>query len=103
SENEIAALMRKVSGTGFQHGQQAMTPEECLAVCEFLIAESKSLMCHLDLRLLDNSFRDFLQHREGHSASDWKTLVAARLQGRQGELLESAPGRQQEMEEDLGV
>jgi hypothetical protein len=103
SENEIAALMRKVAGGGFHHGKQAVSPEECLTVCEFLIAESKRLLCHLDLRLLDNSFRDYLQHREGCSASHWKTLVAARLQGRQGELLESAPGRQQELEEDLAV
>lgn len=103
SESEIAALMRKVAGGGFHHGQQAMTPEECLGVCEFLIGESKSLLCHLDMRLLDNSFRDYLQYRDGHSASDWKTLVAARLHGRQGELLEAPPGRQQELEEDLAV
>ncbi len=103
SENEIAALMRKVAGGGFHHGQQVMTPEECLEVCEFLIGESKRLLCHLDLRLLDNSFRDFLQHREGCSASHWKTLVAARLHGRQGELLEAAPGRQQEVEEDMAM
>src|SRR5262249_46946852 len=41
SENEVAALMRKVAGGGFHHGSQAMTPEECLEVCEFLIGESK--------------------------------------------------------------
>jgi hypothetical protein len=103
SENEVAALMRKVAGGGFHHGQQAMRPEECLEVCEFLIAESKSLLCHLDMRLLDNSCRDYLQHREGCSASHWKTLVAARLHGRQGELLEATPGRQKELEEDLAV
>jgi hypothetical protein len=103
SENEVAALMRKVAGGGFHHGQQAMTAQECLEVCEFLIGESKSLLCHLDMRLLDNSFRDYLQHREGCSSSHWKTLVAARLHGRQGELLEAAPGRQQELEEDFAV
>jgi hypothetical protein len=103
SENEVAALMRKVAGAGFHHGQQVMTPEECLTVCEFLVAESKSLLCHLDMRLLDNSFRDYLQHREGCSASHWKTLVAARLHGRQGELLETTPGRQQELEEGFAV
>jgi hypothetical protein len=101
SENEVAALMRKVAGGGFHHGQQAMTPEECLDVCEFLIAESKSLLCHLDMRLLDNSLRDYLQHREGCSASHWKTLVAARLHGRQGELLEATPGRQKEEDFDV--
>jgi hypothetical protein len=103
SENEVAALMRKVAGAGFHHGQQVMTPEECLTVCEFLVAESKSLLCHLDMRLLDNSFRDYLQHREGCSASHWKTLVAARLHGRQGELLEALPGRLKELEEDFAV
>jgi hypothetical protein len=103
SENEVAALMRKVAGGGFHHGQRVMTPEECLTVCEFLVAESKSLLCHLDMRLLDNSFRDYLQHREGCSSSHWKTLVAARLHGRQGELLEATPGRQQELEEDFAV
>ncbi len=103
SENEVAALMRKVAGSGFHHGQQVMTPEECLEVCEFLVAESKSLLCHLDMRLLDNSFRDYLQHRQGHSSSHWRTLVAARLAGRKGELLETVPGRQQELEEDLAA
>jgi hypothetical protein len=103
SEEEIAALMRKVAGAGFHHRQQVMTPEECLTVCDFLIAQSKSLLCHLAMRLLDNSFRDYLQHREGYSVSDWKALVSARLQGRQGELLEITPGRQEELEADLAV
>ena len=101
SDSEIAAMMRKVAGTGFNHGQQVMAPEECLQVCEFLITESRQRLCRLDMRLLDNSFRDYLQWRSGHSASAWQTLVFTRLLGREGELADAAPARQQELQEDF--
>jgi len=49
--------MRQIACKGFQHGEQAMTPDECQMVCEYLIAESQTKLAHLDLRLLDNAFR----------------------------------------------
>jgi hypothetical protein len=99
TDQEIAALMRKIACKGFQHGEQSMTTDECQTICEYLIAESQTKLAQLDLRLLDNAFRDYLQWREGHSATHWQTLVATRLDGRQDEIVSSPRGRQQD--EDL--
>ena len=76
-----------------------MTADECETVCEFVILESQTKLCHLDMRLLDNAFRDYLQWRQGHSASHWQTLVATRLDGRRDEMVISPKDRQQD--EDL--
>ena len=87
TDQEIAALMRKIARNGFQHGEQSMTSQECQDVCEYLIAESQTRLCHLDMRLLDNGFRDYLQWKAGHSTSHWQELVATRLDGRRDELV----------------
>ena len=78
--------MRRLAKQGYKHGDQEMTPDECETICEFVILESQSKLCHLDMRLLDNAFRDYLQWREGHSATHWQTLVATRLDGRRDEV-----------------
>lgn len=99
TDQEIAALMRKIARNGFQHGEQSMTSEECQDVCEYLVAESQTRLCHLDMRLLDNGFRDYLQWKAGHSTSHWQELVATRLDGRRDEVVFSPKDRQQD--EDL--
>jgi hypothetical protein len=99
SDAEIAAQMRRLAKQGYRHGDQEMTADECETVCEFVILESQSKLCHLDMRLLDNGFRDYLQWREGHSATHWQTLVATRLDGRRDETVTSPKDRQQD--EDL--
>ena len=86
TDQEISALMRQIACKGFQHGEQTMTPDECQMVCEYLIAESQTKLAHLDLRLLDNAFRDFLLWQAGHSPSHWMVLVATRLDGRRDEV-----------------
>ena len=65
NDQEIASLMRRIACKGFQHGEQTMTADECQMVCEYLITESQTKLAHLDLRLLDNSFRDFLLWESG--------------------------------------
>ena len=96
---EIAAQMRRLSRNGYRHGDQEMTADECETICEFVILESQNKLCHLDKRLLDNAFRDFLQWRQGHSTCHWQILVATRLDGRKEESISTPRDRQ--LDEDL--
>ena len=98
-DQEIAAQMRRLAKQGYRHGEQEMTPDECETICDFVVLESQSKLCHLDMRLLDNAFRDYLQWREGHSATHWQTLVATRLDGRRDDAPSFPKDRQQD--EDL--
>lgn len=82
SDSEIAAQMRRLAKGCYKHGDQEMTPDECAMVCDFVILESQSKLCHLDMRLWDTSCRDYLQWRQGHSTCHWQILVATRLDGR---------------------
>jgi hypothetical protein len=99
SDQEIAVQMRRLAKQGYKHGSQEMTADECETVCDFVVLESQNKLCHLDMRLLDNAFRDYLQWREGHSATHWQTLVATRLDGRRDELVVSPKDRQ--LDDDL--
>ncbi len=81
SDAEIAAQMRRLATKGYRHDGKEMTADEAETVCDFVILESQSKLCHLDMRLLDNAFRDFLQWRSGHSSCHWQTLVGTRLDG----------------------
>jgi hypothetical protein len=77
-----------------------MTADEAETVCEFVILESQNKLCHLDMRLMDNAFRDYLQWRERHSTCHWQTLVATRLDGRRDEMAVVAP-KDRQQDEDL--
>jgi hypothetical protein len=99
NDQEIASLMRRIACKGFQHGEQAMTADECQMVCEYLIAESQTKLAHLDLRLLDNSFRDFLLWKAVHTTSHGMTLVTTRLDGRKEDSVSTPRDRQ--LDEDL--
>ncbi len=45
-----------------------------------MIEESLRLKVRLDIRLLvDKSFPDYIQHREGHSDTHWKDLIRTTL------------------------
>lgn len=96
SDAEIAAQMRRLARNGYRHGEQEMTPDECETVCDFVVLESQSKLCHLDMRLLDNAFRDYLQWREGHSTCHWQVLVATRLDGRKDDAPSFPKDRQQD-------
>lgn len=81
---ELAALMRKVSEDGFRvllgkRDLKSMDPPQCAEVCEYLIAEIHSLSRSLDMRLLMNSFRDYIQHRDGETQTHWQALVKSEL------------------------
>jgi hypothetical protein len=56
-----------------------MTPDQCSEVCEYLISQIKSLARNLDMRLLVNSFRDYLQYQDGQALTHWQDLVKSEL------------------------
>jgi hypothetical protein len=67
TNQELAALMRLVSEEGFRvllkkRDLKSMSPAQCREVCEYLIGTIHSLSRNLDMRLLVNSFRDYLQY-----------------------------------------
>ena len=100
SDAEIAAQMRRLARSGYAHDGKTISRDEAETVCDFVIMESQNKLCHLDMRLMDNAFRDYLQWREGHSACHWQTLVATRLDGRRDELAVTAP-KDRQQDEDL--
>jgi hypothetical protein len=84
TKNELAALMRLVSEDGFRvlvqkRDLKSMTQTQCLEVCEFLITEIHSLARNLDMRLLVNSFRDYIQYADGEAQSHWQDLIKSDL------------------------
>lgn len=89
SDNEMMALMRRVSLDGYRIADEIMDPRECLAVCEFIIEECLGLRRLLDMRLLFNSFADFLQWRECQSGCHWRDMVAARVKERPTRIREA--------------
>ncbi len=100
SDAEIAAQMRRLARNGYKHDGKEMTVDEAETVCDFVILESQSKLCHLDMRLLDNAFRDYLQWREKHATCHWQILVAARLDGRKDDLVVITP-KDRQQDEDL--
>jgi hypothetical protein len=105
SDNEMAALMRRVSLDGYCRGEEVMTPEECLEVCNFIIAECRGLHRPLDMRTLINGFQDYCQHREYESSCHWRDLVATRIKERPIALEEakSPPERVAQQEREMAV
>jgi hypothetical protein len=84
TNHELAALMRSVSEEGFrvllqQRDLKSMTAAQCSEVCEHLIAEIHSLARNLNMRLLVNSFRDYLQYQDGEAQTHWTDLVRSEL------------------------
>src|SRR5262249_4049580 len=82
SDPELRAMMRNISLRGYDHEGTRLEPAECLAICEYVIQESLSLHRSLDLRLLVNSFQDFVQWNEGDSGCHWRDPGASRLRER---------------------
>jgi hypothetical protein len=82
TDEELAALMRDIASRGYRFGKYRLTPEEAGPVVEEIISRSSRVQRGLDLRLLTNTFADYLQWRNGSSESDWKTLLDSRLKGR---------------------
>jgi hypothetical protein len=100
SDQEIGAQMRRLTQHGYKHGDQEMTADEAETVCEFVILESQSKLCHLDMRLWDTACRDYLQWRQGYSKCHWQILVATRLDGRRDES-GVVPPKDRQQDDDL--
>jgi hypothetical protein len=83
ADAEVRAMMRHLARQGYEDAEgNRMTPSECLMVAEHIIGQCQGLDRSLDLRLLVNSFEDFLQWSEGESGLDWRDLVATRVRQR---------------------
>ena len=76
TDKEIAAFMLHLAARGYED----MSPEECLEVAEFVIAESRDYGQRLDLRHLTKAWQDFRQDRDGRTARPWQELVRTSLQ-----------------------
>ncbi len=105
SENELKALMRKVSLRGYRRGHDVLDPSECLDVCEFIIDECRGLHRSLDMRLLVNSFQDHLQWRDCQAGCHWHDLVSTRVKERPITLEEarSIQDRTVQKEQELAI
>jgi hypothetical protein len=95
TNEEIAALMRKVAAQGYPHGKNRLTPEDCLEVAEAIIERTARLEKRLDMRLLVNTFLDRLQWANGASETHWHDLLESRMKERAlpGQLRESRSER----------
>jgi hypothetical protein len=79
SNNEIRALMKKICRGGYTYGEYYMTPDECWEVGGWIIDRLEDLKRKLDVRLLINGFKDYLQFKTDNSASHWKQLLEGRM------------------------
>jgi hypothetical protein len=82
TDGEMRALMRSMAGKGYEHLGKLVCAKECLEICEFVIEQSHALQRSLDMRLLVNSFDDYLQWEEGGANVNWRDFVAGRLRER---------------------
>jgi hypothetical protein len=83
SDAEVRAMMRHLARRGYEDAEgNRLTANECLAVAEHIIDECQGLDRPLDLRLLLNSYEDYLQWSEGEAALHWRDLVATRVRQR---------------------
>lgn len=79
TNEEIIAKMRAIAMQGYQHGRHRLTREDCLEVCEHVIAKCKENERNLDMRMLIHGFQDCLQYEAGHSETSWEDMVDSRL------------------------
>jgi hypothetical protein len=82
SDPQLRALMRSVALKGYEHEGRQIAPVMCREIAEYIIEQSLSLHRSLDMRLLINSFQDFLLWEEGESGCHWRDLLASRLRER---------------------
>lgn len=81
-DQELIAKMRAIALGGYRRGRDVMDPDECLAVCEFIVGHCRGLNRAMDLRLLLNGFQDYLQWRDCRAGCHWRDLVATRVKER---------------------
>lgn len=79
SNEETEALMQQIANSGYEFGDEFLSPEECRTVKDFIVEQLTQKNRRLDLRLMQNGFRDFLQARAGHSELTWQELIEGRM------------------------
>lgn len=75
TDEEIAAFMLHLA----RKGQHDLSPEECLAVAEFVIEETRDHDRRLDLRHFSKALQDYRQDRDGLTGCSWQELVRTSL------------------------
>lgn len=104
TDEQIAALMMEVAKKGWPSDDPKLSPDQCLEVATFLIAESQRINSRLDMRMLvDKAFPDYLQHRDGDCEAHWKDLIRTSLEEQMVELTHTkaaASSRQAEKERE---
>ena len=75
TDGEKKALMWKIA----EGGKFGLPPEACEEVCNFLCFYAGQRRKPLDLRLLDNAFKDRLMYDRAESRTHWKDLVISRI------------------------
>jgi len=81
---EVLALMKKICMDGYTYGDSYLPPDQCHEVREYVVSKLSGLKRSLDIRLMINGFRDYLQWQEGHSVNNWHALVDGRISGQVG-------------------
>ena len=80
TDAELSALMRELAAQGYtRDGKRLLDPAQCAEITDYLIQQCHAAGCPLDLRLLTNSYLDYLQWQADQTACDWRDLVAARV------------------------
>lgn len=105
TDNEMMALMRSICLDGYRWRTEIMDAKECSKVCEFIIAECRGMNRSFDVRLLVNSFHDYLQWRDCQSRLDWEDLVSCRVRERAASIREarSISSRAAQLQEELRI
>jgi len=89
SDEMIAAFMRAQALKGFED----VTPEECLEVVEFVIAETRACDYRLDLRAMVKAWQDYRLDLHGKALRPWRDLVRSSLKRLVGEDRPRPEGR----------
>jgi len=98
TNDELLALMKRTCADGFQFGNDRMTPTETWQVARYIRQELALLQRPIDLRLLINGFKDYLQWRNLEAGSlHWGDLVKGRI--REG-VHSDAVGRRERIARD---
>jgi hypothetical protein len=103
SNEEVAALMRRIAGQGHRHGPYRLTPEECQEVAEEVLLRSQRLQRNLDLRLLVNTFQDRLQWANGSAELHWREMLDSRMKERAVPPRGDSPSRAERKDRELAV
>ena len=75
SDDEISAFMRHLALKSFKD----LSPDECMEVAEFIIAETRAHDLRLDLRHLTKAWQDYRQYKHGRAKTSWQDLVRTSL------------------------